>query len=1195
MEALFLKLLNMSVTAAYLVAAILILRFFLKKAPRWITCSLWGLVALRLICPFSFESIFSLIPSKDFLPKETVNAFSSFTPTVSQAIEYAAKNPVKYDLVIDKSGGIVFSEFSAPDNVQFLNPLLIFTIIFSVIWVVGIIGMLTYALISYIRLHGKVRESLATEGNIYICDNIDTPFILGIFRPRVYLPSKMNEADREYVIAHEKAHMKRFDHLWKPLGFFILSVYWFNPVLWLAYILLCRDIEFACDEKVIKSFGKEIKKPYSNALINCSAERKMISACPVAFGETGVKARIKSVLSYKKPAFWVILVSVIVCVITAVCFGTSPKISTLPNGAFYAGGNDIMNPYIDISVKDKTISLGVSGASYTEQFTYKETADGIELYDRDGNKTAHTIEVQKEGVIFDGVGYISPSDELDKAVHTAIINEFNNYSDECFTEGHIILGIDNKKNDIYKVYLLVTPWSFGFENDCFVNESGAAFACIMTFKYEDSYYILKNIKLTEEGELLTRSVKKLFPSEYHDRILKGNENDSHDMWLQCKEQAKAYLDKIGRTAIICKWSDIEHISFSDIGMPLNVSNHFDSILKWDGYYDYIGYKEVIENGKRYVYRTVFEERSKTLVFTKEDKSTDEIIKYTRIDVKTGRNLGEMPQSLKSIYPDYYDLSIKKGLTVYVWKTLGGDYCFSLAAGDDERDLILKTDPKPGLLGVSLNDMREIISSYDISESDVTLVPINHPLSSYIWDYEREFGEKVNAEIKGMLCAYLVESPLKAIPEKEYNYLTEDFFGSDDSSFNIARQFLTSNYDDVRYIDFYSLFYNGIPGKNAVSSDEVEALGGDDMCPFTKASAEDIDEVMRKYTGVSAEDTNKKNLHLMIYLRGYDSYYNQHGDTNCPSIVFTGGFIDEDGFIYLSYNGKCSVKLRKTQSGEYFIVSNYNPGYEEIENEPVIEEDEYKYLKKLFESDIDGDLVKEDIYFSYGPTSGIYTFVLSARKKNSDVYYYKIFSPMEYSNSERFIMKDGKPCYVTEDEDGNEEYFYITVKDGNIALIGTGGEISGWGTADPVMAKAFMTGVFSSDYFNEENRRGINMYAKDVTDKGLTLVYTQAEEYGDGTKTPKDEIITGEAYFIEAYKDGNWVKLTPKDEEIFSMIAYLVPRGKEAELKVNWSQLYGRLENSYKAGPYRIGKKFTLTDKSGRQQEKTVFAYFAVYD
>ena len=311
MEAVFLKLLNMSITAGWLCLAVVLLRFVLKKAPKAIVCTLWALVAIRLVLPFSIESVVSLIPSAETIPNDIVY---SQTPQIHSGISS-----------VNSSINPIILETLAPRAESSVNPMQVITFVASVVWIVGMAAMLVYTCVSYLRIHRKVREAVRMKDNIWLCDHIDTPFILGIIRPRIFLPSSMNEIDAEYVIAHERAHLKRLDHIWKPLGFLLLTVYWFNPILWAAHILLCRDIELACDEKVIKQMGSEIKKPYSEALINCSVPRRMISACPLAFGEVGVKGRIKSVLNYKKPAFWIIIVAIVALIVTAVCFLTDPK------------------------------------------------------------------------------------------------------------------------------------------------------------------------------------------------------------------------------------------------------------------------------------------------------------------------------------------------------------------------------------------------------------------------------------------------------------------------------------------------------------------------------------------------------------------------------------------------------------------------------------------------------------------------------------------------------------------------------------------------------------------------------------------------------------------------------------------------------------------------------------------------------
>lgn len=301
----FYDILNMSITAGYLVIAILFLRLILKKAPKWIMGVLWGFVALRLIFPASIESALSIIPSeRPILYPE----LSSTIPVIHSGIDTlnSTVNPI------------------IQDNLQSADNVLIFSNIIPIIWLIGIAIMLLYTLFSFIHIKRSVCEAVKLRDNIWVGDNVSTPFILGVIKQKIYLPSNMNEDDMAHVIAHEKAHLKRKDHIIKPLGFLLLSVYWFNPILWLAYILMCRDIELACDEKVLRQASEDIKKAYSNALINCSAPKKIISACPVAFGEVGVKARIKNVLSYKKPAFWVIIAAIIICIVTAVCLLTNP-------------------------------------------------------------------------------------------------------------------------------------------------------------------------------------------------------------------------------------------------------------------------------------------------------------------------------------------------------------------------------------------------------------------------------------------------------------------------------------------------------------------------------------------------------------------------------------------------------------------------------------------------------------------------------------------------------------------------------------------------------------------------------------------------------------------------------------------------------------------------------------------------------
>ena len=318
MAAVFLKLLNLSISASWLVLAVLVLRLVSKRSPKWMNVLLWGIVALRLMLPFSIESALSLIPSAETVSPAAVQFDPA--PTITSGVS-----------VIDNAVNPSLSEHFAAVPTASVNPLYVWAYLAGWVWLIGLGAMLLYALVSYLRLRRRVSVSLPVQDHIYLCDAISSPFILGVVKPRIYLPSGLDEVQRQNVLSHEQAHLARRDHWWKPLGFALLAVYWFNPVLWLAYTLLCRDIELACDEKVIRDMDVAAKKAYSIALLSCSTHRNQISACPLAFGEVGVKERIKGVLNYKKPAFRVVAVAVIACIAAAVCFLTNPK-EEVPDG-----------------------------------------------------------------------------------------------------------------------------------------------------------------------------------------------------------------------------------------------------------------------------------------------------------------------------------------------------------------------------------------------------------------------------------------------------------------------------------------------------------------------------------------------------------------------------------------------------------------------------------------------------------------------------------------------------------------------------------------------------------------------------------------------------------------------------------------------------------------------------------------------
>ena len=311
MDDVFLKLVNLSISASWLILSVLVLRVVLKKAPKWVMPLLWGVVALRLVCLFSIESALSLIPSAETIPSEIVTE---------------TREPVLYeqatlDIVTNPT---LPSAAEVPVGVSRQQAQVDFNI-YSVLWLAGMAALLVHALVSAGKLKRKLATAILLRDNIYESEFVDSPFVFGVVKPNIYLPMHMDEGTAAYVIAHECAHLARRDHWWKVLGYLVLALHWFNPLVWVAYILFCRDIELACDEKVVRGLDGAARADYSQALLSCAAPKRAVAACPLAFGEGNIKTRVKSALHYKKPAFWVAAAAVLAVVIVAVCFLTNPR------------------------------------------------------------------------------------------------------------------------------------------------------------------------------------------------------------------------------------------------------------------------------------------------------------------------------------------------------------------------------------------------------------------------------------------------------------------------------------------------------------------------------------------------------------------------------------------------------------------------------------------------------------------------------------------------------------------------------------------------------------------------------------------------------------------------------------------------------------------------------------------------------
>ena len=422
----FLKAVNMSITAGWIVLAVVVLRLVLKKAPKWISVLLWAIVGLRLVLPFSFESILSLVPSVNTID----NTVYSARPSVQTGVGIVDERVNEY------IGGRYFEGVTVATN-HFADTMTVL----SVAWLVGTAAMCLYGIISFLRLRKRVSASICIKDNVYICDDISAPFILGVFKPRIYLPSGLSAANEKYVLRHETAHLARLDNLWKPVGYLLLSVYWFNPLMWVAYVLLCRDIELACDEKVIKTMEAPDKKGYSEALVECSIHRRMIMACPLAFGEVGVKSRIRSVLSYKKPAIWVITAAVLICAILAVTFLTDPKEEKWQSDNYGITG-------IVTAAECDDVSFEYVLGTLNEEYPYIEV--------KWTNNTKAALSFSQEFTLYKGGREQSPITDFEfNGELTTVMPNTNTY--EMYSIGNFDLGEDAKYRIEKKFWLENEP------------------------------------------------------------------------------------------------------------------------------------------------------------------------------------------------------------------------------------------------------------------------------------------------------------------------------------------------------------------------------------------------------------------------------------------------------------------------------------------------------------------------------------------------------------------------------------------------------------------------------------------------------------------------------------------------------------------------------------------------------------------
>ena len=780
MSGIFIKVFNLAVTAGWFVLAVLLLRPLMKKSPKWINCLLWGIVGLRLVFPFSLESIFSLIPSAEPIPQ---NITMAPAPEINSGIG-----------VMNEIVNPVISETLAPQVGASVNPMQIVIGVASYIWVIGIVLMLCYGAVSYILLRRKVRVSVKGEGNLYFCDDVDSPFILGVILPRIYLPSGMSGEALAHVLAHERAHLHRLDHIWKPIGFLLLSVYWFNPLLWIAYALLCRDIEAACDERVIKTMDTEAKKDYSRTLLACSLHRRRIMACPLAFGEVGVKQRIKSVLNYKKPAFWVIIAALVVTLVLSVCFLTNPAsdvrdllepgsewlcedgaliVISIDNSVRMTGTLAFDHPFDDIVIRYRNEGNSVYAEMFksgADKVDYDVNDDGLigvnEYEDVLGERLILSGTVKARGDDFVlkveedvlGLGqkklvFKKTKDSGNRTVKVPSSELYVNVLD-CGSEkrGADVSFIQAKREGDDVVFVL--KW----KNRTFKTQIyGNSFEI---YRYEgDELVALEHISYWNEAAVGVSAFSMSYPSfnitKHFDISALGKYRlVAGDAWVDFEvsilpasgisfPEHLGMIRQSGLYAVILNYgSDIEGMDAEFVAVPyLDGKNNGFSIY-WT---NNTGESYVVDpkfeisryNGKEFVPlkdKSSAQDEATVVAPNAKEKHIYSITEHYDLNEK-GRyrftaNGVWVDFELKTVKELYTGLDSSRGLDVYVWQMAQGSYSFALLPHSEEPLKYLPFDV-PGLRAA---EMREILATYDIDEEDIYIIPYQYSLSSYIGDY-----------------------------------------------------------------------------------------------------------------------------------------------------------------------------------------------------------------------------------------------------------------------------------------------------------------------------------------------------------------------------------------------------------------------------------------------------------------------------
>ena len=685
---LFPAVLRMSISAGILTLAVALLRLALRKAPKWACCLLWLLVALRLLCP--------VLPEMWLSPMPRSEVYDASRRLIEQAADGGALGPAMRHFSVALPSAYLLA-----------------------IWPLGVLGMLLYALLSYLRLRRRTAASAPFRKDVFLCDEIGSPFILGVFRPRVYIPSHLEKQQIFFVLAHEKAHLRRRDHWWKPLGFLLLAVHWFNPLLWLAYVLLCRDIELACDERAVKDMAASDRADYAQALLDCSFPRRTVGLCPLAFGEVGVKQRVKNVLDYRKPAFWIAAGAVAVCLLAALFFLTDPPVLLPENG-------------------------GIAEAEYAS------VGENIPLPPEAWEELAELIEARR-GRRFpagtDTLGALSRSVTLHYADGSYVLVHHQYVSGFDFLRGReddyrtVVTRFDDR-GKARKAWRMENAFDDAFmewKSRWVSRQENALDWLWKNYEVESVLYAgngedprteLRRCAINSNYELLVSTGE--YGGEW---VIAGRlepftpEKSSFDgkYGYYAAYDSAAALRKQNRLAWRAVTPDTTDARFYDLFYQAS-----GEILLGTGYYDAGEAGDSYSDDSR-VYRLF------RLAGTLEDPSEE------ALDL----------DALREKYPEYFGLSAFKGLELYVWQMGPGVLRCGLMEGTNRN----KTNEEIwNLRGVTPEEMKQILSTYDVPEENIFLYPFLHPASSYIYNITEEY--------RGWLRELFFGSAAIAVPQPE---------------------------------------------------------------------------------------------------------------------------------------------------------------------------------------------------------------------------------------------------------------------------------------------------------------------------------------------------------------------------------------------------------------------------------------------